>query len=152
MAELTNREIVERFAQSQTGRDLDLQDQYLADDIVEDYPQSGERIRGKANRRATIENYPGRAEREFGPSMARVVGGEDQWVLTPTLSLMKVKGSGDHFTGVGEITYPNGETWHIVQLLEMRNGKISHITSYFGKPFEPPPWRAKWVERMPSPK
>ena len=49
-------------------------------------------------------------------------------------------------------TYPNGETWHIVQLLEMRNGKISHITSYFGKPFEPPPWRAKWVERMPSPK
>ena len=149
MAELTNREVVERFMQSQSARDLDLQDQWLAEDIVEDYPQSGERMRGRANRRATIEKYPGRAEREFGPGTGRVVGGEDQWVLTPQLSLMKVKGSGDHFTGVGMITYPNGESWHIVQLIEVHNGKISRLITYFAAPFEPAAWRAQWVERMP---
>jgi len=45
------------------------------------------------------------------------------------------------------VTYPNGETWHIVSLIEFRDGKISKITSYFGAPFEAPAWRAPYVEK-----
>lgn len=150
MAELTNREIVERFIHSMTTFNFDIADQCLADDFVEDYPQSGERILGRANRRAVIENYPGRTEHEFIQGKVRAVVGDDQWVMTPSMSLVRINGSGERFTTTGKITYPNGETWHIVQLLELRAGKIARMTTYLAEPFEAAAWRAKWVERLPA--
>jgi ketosteroid isomerase-like protein len=149
MAELTNREVVERFIKSMNDSDLDGAEQYLAEDVVEDYPQSGERIRGRANRRAVVENYPGRAERDFAPGKIGAVVGDDQWVMTPTLSLVRLNGSGEKFTATGEIFYPNGDRWHVVQLIELRGGKIARMITYFAAPFEPAPYRAKFVERMP---
>ena len=150
MAELTNREIVERFVQAQANPSGDSGDAYLADDLIEDYPQSGERIRGRANRRAIFDNYPGRAEHDFGPNQVRTVVGEDQWVMTPAMTLARISGSGERYTATGLITYPNGERWHLVQLIELRGGKIARLTTYFAAPFEAPAWRAKWVERMPA--
>lgn len=150
MADLTNREVVERFIDAMNSNDLDRAGQYLADDVVEDYPQSGERIRGKANRRAVVESYPGRAERDFSPGKVGAIVGDDQWVMTPSLSLVRLQGSGERFTATGQINYPNRETWHVVQLFEMRGGKIAKLTSYFAPPFEPAPYRAKLVERMPA--
>jgi hypothetical protein len=151
VAELTNREIVERFIHAVAASQMDLQDQFVAEDVIEDYPQSGERMRGRANRRATIEHYPGRAEREFGPNKVDVVAGDDQWVITPTMSLVRINGGGERFTATGLITYPNRDVWHFVQLIELHGGKIVKLTTYFAAPFEPAPWRAEWVERMPAP-
>lgn len=150
MAELTNREVVERFVQAMKVEDLDRAEQYLAEDVVEDYPQSGERIRGRANRRAVVENYPGRAESVIHPGEVRTVVGDDHWVMTPTMSLLRLAGSGERFTATGEIVYPNRERWHIVQLIELRGGKIAKLTTYFAAPFEPAPYRAPFVERMPA--
>jgi hypothetical protein len=42
----------------------------------------------------------------------------------------------------GRIRYPNGEEWHLVQLVELRDGLIWRLTSYFAAPFEAPEWRA----------
>jgi hypothetical protein len=39
--------------------DLDGVEALMHPDFYEDYPQSGERIRGAANARAEVENYPG---------------------------------------------------------------------------------------------
>ena len=150
MAELTNREIVEHFAAAIATNDPGVQDHYLADDIIEDYPQSGERMRGRANRQAAIENYPGWAEREFGPGKVGAVVGDDRWVMTPAMNLLRINGSGERFTATAQITYPNGETWHIIQLIELHAGKIVKLTTYFAAPFEPAAYRAKWVERMPA--
>lgn len=149
MAELTNREIVERFVAAQAVSGVG--DEYIAEDVIEDYPQSGERIRGRANRRAIFANYPGRPEHDFGPNTVRTVVGDDQWVMTPSLSLLRINGSGERYTGTGLITYPNGEVWHLIQLIEVRGGKIVRLTSYFAEPFEAPAWRAPWVERLPDP-
>ncbi len=150
MAELTNREVVERFVEAMNANDLDRADQFFADDVVEDYPQSRERIRGRINRRAVVENYPGRAERDFAPGKAGAVVGDDQWVMTPSLSLLRLNGSGERFTATGQINYPNGEMWHVIQLFELHGGKIAKITTYFAAPFEPAPYRAKFVEKMPA--
>jgi ketosteroid isomerase-like protein len=150
MAELTNREIVERFVQAQASTEPGLGDEYIAEDLVEDYPQSGERIRGRANRRAIFENYPGRTGHDFGENQVRNVVGDDQWVMTPAMTLARVNGSGERFTASGLITYPNGERWHLVQLIELRGGKIARLTTFFAAPFEAPAWRAKWVERIPT--
>lgn len=150
MAELTNREIVERFVQAQADPRARGGDEYLAEDLVEDYPQSGERIRGLADRRAIFDNYPGRGDRDFGPNRIRTVIGDDQWVMTPAMTLARVNGSGERYTATGVLTYPNGERWHLVQLIELRGGKIARLTTYFAAPFEPPAWRAQWVERVPE--
>ncbi|MEP7004301.1 MAG: hypothetical protein ABI888_07145 [Chloroflexota bacterium] len=150
MAGLTNREIVERFVQAQASAVPGAGDEYIAADVLEDYPQSGERIRGLANRRAIFDNYPGRAEHEFGPNAVRAVVGDDQWVMTPTMTLVRVNGSGERFTATGLITYPNGDTWHLVQLIELRGGNIARLTTYFAAPFEAPAWRTRWVERIPD--
>ena len=150
MPELTNRDVVERFIEATSANDLDRADQYLADDFVEDYPQSGERIRGRTNRRSVIENYPGRAERDFTPGKAGALVGDDQWVMTPAMSLLRLNGSGERFTATGQINYPSGEMWHVVQLIELHAGKIAKMTTYFAPPFEAAAYRAKFVEKMPN--
>jgi hypothetical protein len=33
-------------------------------------------------------------------------------------------------------------------LIELRSGKIARTTEVYGAPFEPPKWRAQWVERI----
>ena len=128
-----NRKIVEQFVQAMAASDMEAQERLLADDIVEDYPQSGEQIRGKANRRGIIENYP---------------GGQPQDAKSQGQSIApEITGSGDQFTVVGPITYPNGETWQYIGLMQLSNAKINRITSYFAAPFEAPAWRARYVEK-----
>ncbi len=74
MVALNNRQIVDRYARAMTEVDLDAVDELLHDDVIVEFPQSGERIRGRANRRATMENYPDGGIR---PVLGRVIGGED---------------------------------------------------------------------------
>ena len=127
-----NRKIVEEFIRAMAERDVEAQDRLLADDFVEEYPQSGERIVGKANRRAIIENYPG--------------GQPDASASTSSQKPPVITGTGDHFTATGKIKYPNGETWDIISLIEFRDGKIAKMTDYFAAPFEAPAWRAPYVQ------
>lgn len=70
-----------------------------ADDAVLEWPQGGERIRGKAGITAFRSAYDDR------PVMA-------------------------------------------VGIMEFRDGKVVRERIYFGEPWEPPAWRAQWVERM----
>ena len=128
-----NRKTVEQFIQAMATRDWEAQDRLLTDDFVEEYPQSGERIVGKENRRAIIENYPGGEPRETSAS-------------GPSPKPPVIVGAGDQFTATGQVKYPNGETWHLVSLIELRDGKIAKITDFFGAPFEAPAWRAPYVE------
>ncbi len=41
-------------------------------------------------------------------------------------------------------------TWdgpsYTVSIMEFKNGKVVHETQYFADPFDPPAWRAQWVE------
>ena len=140
-----SREIVNRFARAQSEGDLDAQDELLHDDVIVDFPQSGERTRGRANRRATLERYPGGRIRQ---SLERVVGGEDRWIATPAYTVVRVAGEGDELTLVGTVRYPNGEVWHTFELIALRDGRIAHVTAYFGAPFDPPVWRTPYVERI----
>jgi ketosteroid isomerase-like protein len=128
-----NRVIVEQFLQAMMTGDIEAQERVLADDIVEEYPQSGERIRGKENRRAIFNNYPGGTPRDKSTG--------DTSPKAPILI-----GAGDQFVASGEITYPNGETWQGISFIEVRDGKISKITAFFAAPFEAPAWRAPYVE------
>lgn len=90
-----------------------------------EWPQSGERIRGKKNLLALRKAYP--AEVEF--EVRRVIGRRD--------------------LGVSEyvIRY-DGRPVNVIGIVEFMDGKVARETHYFAEPFPPPEWRAQWVERM----
>ncbi len=143
--DVSNRQIVERWAKGLVTRDLDLQAELCAPDMVTEYPQSGERIRGWANLRAVTENYPGGPPRNV---VEKVIGSEDKWVVGPSFNVLRIEGTGDVYTLVGSATYADGKTWQVMALVELRSGKIAKTTEIYGAPFEPPQWRAQWVERI----
>ena len=58
-------------------------------------------------------------------------------------------GTGDQYWGTGHVRYPDGSVWHIVQLIELKHGKIARLTSYFAAPFEAAEWRKPWVTQIP---
>ncbi len=75
------REFLAQFFDAMTRRDMDALTALLHPEFVEEYPQSGERIRGPANARAIIENYPGGlGEAVQSPSYH---GRDEDWVITP---------------------------------------------------------------------
>jgi hypothetical protein len=145
VAPKTNRQVVERYVESLIARDLDLQAEVCAPDMTIEYPQSGERIRGWANVRAAHENYPGGLPQGFD---GKVIGSEDKWVLGPSFNILRIEGTGDVYTLVGSARYPNGQTWQVMSIVELRAGMIAKTTEVYGAPFDPPPRRSRWVERM----
>ena len=94
-------------------------------DAVLDYPQSGERIRGRANIQASREAQPN--AKRF--TVRRVLGGGDLWISELIM------------------TY-DGQPSYVVSIMEFEGGEVVHETQYFSDPFEPGPSRAQWVERM----
>jgi hypothetical protein len=110
-----------------TNLDPDTEYELRHDDFVADMPQSGERILGRENLRAM--------QRAFPPDRV------------PTFQVRRITGAGDVWTieAVGDY---GGETYLVVVIVEFRDGKIVRETRYYPQPFEPPEWRAQWVERI----
>jgi ketosteroid isomerase-like protein len=115
----------------------------LHEDAVFEYPQSGERFRGLANIRAQFENYPDLVP---GTSELAEVIGDDAFALTPTYTVIRVEGSGQRGTAVIRVRYPDGSYWWVLNLYELRDGRMSRSRSYFAPDFDPPDWRAPYRE------
>jgi hypothetical protein len=91
MAGPTSRDIVERYMSAMPGDQARLRALRHAE-FIEEWPQTGERVRG-AERMALIDaHYPGEMP---GGAVERVVGSEDRWVVTPSFTLVRVAGAGD---------------------------------------------------------
>ena len=97
-----------------------------ADDAVLEFPQGRERIRGKADIIAFRSAYPARVTFEIH----RTIGRQDLWVNEYT------------------IRYDEAKAFHVVGIMEFRDDKVVRERIYFGEPWEPPAWRARWVEPM----
>jgi hypothetical protein len=145
MAQPSNEEVVRRYFKASAAYDYDTTGALRDPEWTREWPQSGERVRGSASDRAIMENWPG--GRPSGLSV-RVVGSEDQWVVTPFQTIQRIVGSGDFWFADGTSAYPDGSTWFLVALLQLRGGKVYRETWYFAAPFDAPAWRAAWVERM----
>jgi len=94
-------------------------------DAVLEYPQSGERTRGRSN----IQN-----QRASQPSNKR-------------FSIRRIIGSGGLWVTEFILTYDNKPSY-TVSIMEFRGDKVARETQYFADPFVAPVFRAQWVERM----
>ena len=138
-----HRAIFERYMAALNKRDVANLGELLHPDFEDFYPQSGELTHGAANLLALIDNYPGEYE-DLGQD--RVIGGEERFISTPMFTVLRVEGSGDVFTGVQRARYPDGSLWIIVLIAELRDGLIYRTQSFWAPTFDPPAWRAQWVE------
>ncbi len=150
MSQASVTEMYGRYMDAANRRDYDAVSEFLTDDYVEEYPQSGERVRGFANVRAILDNYPGGGVQPGNLYMAtaRLVGTEERWVMTPTFAVLRVTGTADNYTAVVRARYPDDTDWYIISIIELRDMKIRKSTIFFAPVFEAPAWRAQWVEQM----
>ena len=143
---LTNQEVVERYARASAVSDLEQLARLRHPDWTVDWPQSGERVHGSESFAEIVHRYPGgRPTTELD----RIVGSEDRWVLTPGNTVLKVVGSGDVWWGEWRMTYPDGHPYHVVDLIELRDGLVRRETVYWAPPFEAPDWRRPFVDPSP---
>ncbi len=95
------------------------------DDAILEYPQSGERIRGRQHIQASRTAQP--ESKRF--TVRRILGEGNLWVTE-------------------FILFYDGRPSYSVSIMEFLDDKVIRETQYFGDPFEPGPSRAQWVERM----
>jgi hypothetical protein len=106
------------------ANDFEAEHDIYREDAVLDYPQSGERIRGRSNIQQSRFVQPNK--KRF--TVRRIVGANDLWVSEFVLTYDAVPS-------------------YVVSIMEFRDGLVAHETQYFGDRFEPSPSRANLVER-----
>jgi SnoaL-like protein len=119
------RAALDRHWAASDANDFETEHQIYGEDAVLDYPQSGERIRGRRNIQSSREAQPN--EKRF--AVRRILGAGNLWITEYIL------------------TY-DGRPSYTVSIMEFVDGKVARETQYFADPFEPGPSRAPWVERM----
>jgi SnoaL-like domain len=107
------------------ANDFVTEHQIYRDDAILDYPQSGERIRGRHNIQASRTAQPN--TKHF--TVRRMVGEGDLWITELVM------------------TY-DSKPFYVVSIMEFEGAQVVHETQYFTDAFEPGPSRAQWVERM----
>jgi hypothetical protein len=105
--------------------DFEMEHRIYHEDAVLEYPQSGERTRGRCN----IQNQRAGQASKKRFAVRRIIGGGDLWITEFVL------------------TY-DGKPSCTVSIMEFRDSKVARETQYFADPFAAPASRAQWVERM----
>ncbi|MCD2440822.1 nuclear transport factor 2 family protein [Agromyces sp. SYSU K20354] len=118
-----NEAVVERLIACINDRRIEVMDELFHDDATMDWPQSRERVRGAANRRAIYGAFP----------------------QLPTITPRRMLSAGDLVILEATLDYA-GPKYETVFIFEFSDGRIRTETAYWSEAFEPPEWRAEWVE------
>ena len=118
--------IEEHWAASERG-DVEREHAIYAADAILDYPQSGERFRGRETIQAQRGGHP--AERHF--------------------TVRRIQGRGDLWVSECVITYDGAPT-RTVSIMEFADGLVTRETQYFADPFPAAPSRAALAEPIPG--
>jgi hypothetical protein len=119
---------IQQHWEASEGGDVDAEHAIYAEDAILDYPQSGERFRGRSRIQAQRGGHP--AERHF--TVRRILGGGGLWVSEVV------------------ITY-DGVPTNSVSIMEVTDGLVTRETQYFADPFPASPGRAALAEPIPPP-
>ena len=122
-----SKQIVEEFWAAMQTNDFKAAAEFLHDGYILEWPQSGERIRGRANFVAINENYPAHGPWEF--SIHRILAEENEVVSDVGVT-----------DGVAQA--------RVITFSTIREGKIVQQREFWPDPFEPADWRVQWVEKI----
>jgi ketosteroid isomerase-like protein len=119
------RAALDQHRAASDANDFESEHRIYLEDAVLEYPQSGERTRGRSN----IQNQRASQPNKKRFSIRRILGGGDLWVTEFIL------------------TY-DGKPSYTVSIMEFRGDKVARETQYFADRFVATAWRSQWVERM----
>ena len=128
MSDQTVRAALRRHWEASDANDFKVEHEIYREDAVLDYPQSGERIRGRHKIQASRTVQPNKKRFQ----VRRMIGSGDLWITEYVL------------------TY-DGVPSYVVSIMEFRDGQVAHETQYFADRFEPSPSRSHLVKRMSGP-
>jgi len=128
MDDRTVRAALQRHWDASDANDFEAEHEIYRDDAVLNYPQSGERIRGRANIQQSRHVQPNK--KRF--SVQRIIGSGDLWVSEFILSY-------------------DGIPSYAVSIMEFRGGLVANETQYFADRFSPGPSRTHLVELVRPP-
>ena len=119
------RAALDRHWEASDANDFEAEHDIYREDAVLEYPQSGERTRGRRN----IQNQRASQPNKKRFAIRRIIGSGDLWITEFIL------------------TY-DGKPSYTVSIMEFTGDKVARETQYFADPFVAPAWRAQLVERM----
>ena len=125
MDDRTIRSALEHHWKASDASDFEAEHEIYREDAVLDYPQSGERIRGRRNIQESRFRQPNK--KRF--AVRRMIGSGDFWVTEFVLSY-------------------DGIPSYAVSIMEFREGLVANETQYFADRFDPASSRAHLVERV----
>ena len=124
---MTGKQILENFWEMMNTNDFYAVAELLHDEYVLEWPQSGERIRGREHFAALNACYPTRGKWQF--------------------TVNQILAEGDRV--VTDVTVTDGaRTDRAITFSTVRDGKIWKQVEFWPEPFEAPAWRMRWVERI----
>ena len=118
------RAALQRHWDASDANDFAAEHEIYREDAVLDYPQSGERIRGRHNIEESRFVQPNK--KRF--TVRRIIGGGSLWITEFVLSY-------------------DGIPSYAVSIMEFRDGLVTNETQYFADRFDPAASRAHLVER-----
>src|SRR5215217_6551697 len=125
MDDNTVRLALKRHWDASDASNFRLEHEIYHEDAVLDYPQSGERIRGRRNIQESRLVQPNK--KRF--TVRRIIGSGELWVTEFVL------------------TY-DGIPSYAVSIMELREGLVANETQYFADRFQPAPSRSHLVEKV----
>lgn len=124
MEEEQIREALNAHWKASAAGDVNTEHDIYDNGVICDYPQSGERIFGRANLQALRSHHPGKPA---GFNVRRITGTGNLWITEYTINYQE-------------------RSAYTVSMMEFQNGKVVHETQYFADSFEAPAWRSQWVQ------
>jgi hypothetical protein len=100
----------------------------LAEEVVREWPQMGEVVRGRDLIGAVEGNFP-----------------------ELTLAVGKRRRFGDFLLVEWSADYGDGAIYRNVTIAEIEDGEAVRVTDYWGQPFETPEWRNGQTDRLDMP-
>jgi hypothetical protein len=129
MTDAQDRAFVEEQIRANLGGDLRAAANLLADDYLEEYPQSGEVIRGRAN---------AVAQAAANPQPPQLIG------------LPRLTWCGDALLAAeARAAYPDG-TWWVIALYEVAGRVVTRETAYYAAPIPGAAWRTPHIVPIPE--
>lgn len=124
---MNNKKILEQFWATMETNDFHAVAQLLHDEYTLEWPQSGERIRGRENFAGMNTAYPA----------------DGRW----TFQINHIAADGDLV--VTDVSVSDGKLHdRCITFSTVRNDKIWKQIEFWPEPFNAPDWRTQWVERI----
>lgn len=119
------RAALQRHWAASDADDFNAEHEIYQEHAILEYPQSGERIRGRRGIQESRMAQPNR--KRF--TVRRLLGSGSLWISEIVIAY-------------------DEQPQYVVSIMEFEGEKVIRETQYFGSPFEPGASRSRWVERM----